>query len=377
MKGLFIVFHGFNPYSGISKKINAQREALCQCGLDIDLCFNRIEADGTQNRMVDDNIIHGFGRGIRSKVLKRICYGDMTDYIVKNNIGFLYIRHDFNSNPFLIHWLKQVKKDGVRVVLEIPTYPYDSEFQGAQLSDKLTLATDKIFRRSLVKNIDKVVTFSDATSIFGCQTIRISNGIDFDKIHIKGTVNNITDEVHFLVVANIHIWHGIDRIINGLAQYYSVTRDRIVKLRIVGDGVEQLIEDYRRMIIDASLQDYVVIAGPHSGKDLESDFEWADMGIASLGRHRTNITNIKTLKNREFAARGIPFVYSEQDSDFDDKPYVVRVPPDESPIDVKYLLDRLDAINRNPAEIRSSIEPALSWKNQMSHVLSELNIKEK
>jgi hypothetical protein len=101
------------------------------------------------------------------------------------------------------------------------------------------------------------------------------------------------------------------------------------------------------------------------------------MGIASLGRHRTNITNIKTLKNREFAARGIPFVYSEQDSDFDDKPYVVRVPPDESPIDVKYLLDRLDAINRNPAEIRSSIEPALSWKNQMSHVLSELNIKEK
>ncbi len=36
------------------------------------------------------------------------------------------------------------------------------------------------------------------------------------------------------------------------------------------------------------------------------------MGIASLGRHRNGITRIKTLKNREYAARGIPFVYSER-----------------------------------------------------------------
>lgn len=50
------------------------------------------------------------------------------------------------------------------------------------------------------------------------------------------------------------------------------------------------------------------------------------MGIASLGRHRNGITRIKTLKNREYAARGIPFVYSENDSDFDGMPYVMKAP---------------------------------------------------
>jgi len=377
MKGLFIVFHGFNPYSGISKKIFAECDALRQCGLDISLCFNRIELNGTQNRIVSEKIIHSFGNGIKSKFAKRMGYKDMTDFIKNEKIELLYIRHDLNSNPILTHWLKKIKKSGVNILLEIPTYPYDSEFKNSPFSHKLTLAIDKLFRKSLVKNVDRVVTFSNADFIFGCPTIKISNGINFNEIPIKQTVNDIGNEVHFLAVANIHIWHGIDRIINGLAQYYSVERTRIVKLRIVGDGVAQLIESYRRLIIERSLQEYVVVAGPHSGKDLDSDFEWADMGIASLGRHRTNITNIKTLKNREFAARGIPFTYSEQDSDFDTRPYVMKVPADDSPVDVDFLLGRLDAIDRTPSAIRSSIEPALSWFNQMQYVLKQLYVKER
>ncbi|MEG2480028.1 MAG: hypothetical protein RSA50_07120, partial [Mucinivorans sp.] len=41
-------------------------------------------------------------------------------------------------------------------------------------------------------------------------------------------------------------------------------------------------------------------------------FEQADIAIGSLARHRSGITTIKTLKNREYAARGIPFIYSEK-----------------------------------------------------------------
>mgnify|MGYP000644641746 CR=1 FL=1 len=40
-------------------------------------------------------------------------------------------------------------------------------------------------------------------------------------------------------------------------------------------------------------------------------FEQADFAIGSLGRHRSGITHIKTLKNREYAARGLAFTYSE------------------------------------------------------------------
>ena len=38
MKGLFLVFHGFSPHSGITKKIFAQRDALRHAGADVRLC---------------------------------------------------------------------------------------------------------------------------------------------------------------------------------------------------------------------------------------------------------------------------------------------------------------------------------------------------
>ena len=40
---------------------------------------------------------------------------------------------------------------------------------------------------------------------------------------------------------------------------------------------------------------------------------------------RQGIYNIKTLKNREYAARGFGFVYSETDDDFDRMPYTLSL----------------------------------------------------
>ena len=83
------------------------------------------------------------------------------------------------------------------------------------------------------------------------------------------------------------------------------------------------------------------------------------------------ITVIKTLKNREYATRGIPFIYSEQDSDFDNQPYVIKAAPDESPINVQQILNFLDSQKINPIEIRKSVGH-LSWKSQMKRVIDEI-----
>ena len=48
-----------------------------------------------------------------------------------------------------------------------------------------------------------------------------------------------------------------------------------------------------------------------TGEELNELFNRADFAIGSLGRHRSGIYNIKTLKNREYAARGLAFMYSE------------------------------------------------------------------
>lgn len=372
MKGLFIVFHGFSAHSGISKKIFAQCEALRRNGADIALCHLEIDTDGTQRRMAGDAVIRTFGSGFRAKLLKRISYADITDYIRREGVRFLYIRHDLNANPLLVGWLRRVRRLGVRIALEIPTYPYDAEFREAGRKEKIQLQVDRMFRRAMARQVDRIITFSDDAEIFGQKTVRISNGIDFGTIPLKTEVHAIAREVRLLALANIHPWHGFDRVIEGLKNYYAAPHDRIVKLHIVGDGMPGLIDGYARSIAAYGLGEYVEITGPRSGAALDAEFAWCDMGVASLARHRNGIESLKSLKNREYAARGIPFVYSERDSDFDAMPYVLKAPADDSPLDIAALAGWLDAADRTPGHIRRTIEGSLSWERQMQKVMTEM-----
>ena len=140
------------------------------------------------------------------------------------------------------------------------------------------------------------------------------------------------------------------------------------ELHIVGDGVQEIIDSYRKMAVDFGIQDRVRILGPLYGDALDREFEWANLAVGSLGRHRSGISSIKTLKNREYAARGLAFFYSEEDEDFDNAPYVFKVPADESPIDVKALSEFLSALDMSPEQIRGSVQH-LSWTEQMGKVI--------
>ncbi len=125
-------------------------------------------------------------------------------------------------------------------------------------------------------------------------------------------------------------------------------------------------------IIDKyGVQDSVIFHGQLFGSQLDDVFNQCCFAIGSLGRHRSGITVIKTLKNREYATRGIPFIYSEQDGDFDNKPYIIKASPDESPIDIQQIIDFVDNRHFKPEDIRKSVEN-LSWKNQMKKVLDEI-----
>jgi len=79
------------------------------------------------------------------------------------------------------------------------------------------------------------------------------------------------------------------------------------------------------------------------------------------------------LKTREYAARGIPFMYSEIDSDFENKPYVLKAIPDESPIDIEQIVNFCSSTQWEPKDIRNDIY-TLSWTNQMKIIIDCLNL---
>ena len=117
-----------------------------------------------------------------------------------------------------------------------------------------------------------------------------------------------------------------------------------------------------------NLRDYISFYGEQYGKSLDALFETADLAIGCLGCHRKKIKEISSLKNVEYAARGIPFIYSEQNLDFDNMPYVKKELPDDSPINIQELVEWRKKVNIQPSEIRCTVEPALSWEQQMKKV---------
>lgn len=372
MKILFLIFHGFDPSNGISKKISYQLEAFRYNGNETHICY--MDETRSIRRIVDDQVIIDYGNGKRGKILKRIEFASIVDYAIHTKIGFVYIRSNHNANPFTINMVKRMKKAGMKVVMEIPTYPYDQEYFNKSM--RRQLIQDRLFRHQLAKNLDAIVTFAEEDFIFGQQTIKISNGIDFDSVRQKKDSLHPMNELHLIGVAEIHRWHGFDRIIKGLADYYSKPQQLKVYFHLVGyffSSVEE--EEITNIIKKNHLEPYIILYGKKHGQELDEIFDRCDFGIGSLGRHRVGISDIKTLKNREYAARGIPFVYSETDSDFDKQPYVLKMPADESAINIEYIVHFYQQLTITPQEIRQSIK-SLSWKNQMKKVIDAIYPKQ-
>ena len=119
------------------------------------------------------------------------------------------------------------------------------------------------------------------------------------------------------------------------------------------------------------MESYVVLHGKKHGNEIYDIFDQCDFGIGSLGRHRVGIEHIKTLKNREYAAKGIPFAYSETDTDFDNRPYVLKMPADETAINIDKIIEFYRKQTETPMQIRNSIQD-LSWKNQMKRVIDSV-----
>ena len=379
MRILFLIYHGFSEHSGISKKIHYQVKGLRENGHDVRLCYYDFNSEGHRCRYVNGDIIKDYGSGSWAAIRQRIDYSCIYDYCVREGIEFIYARCFQNANPWLISFFKKLRKAGIHAVTEIPTYPYDQEFKNFEWKMRMGLKVDQLFRKKLYQQMDALVTFSDAERIFGQRTIRISNGVDFDSIPLlnndnvngndNGNGNGVHRALHLIGVAEVHPWHGFDRLVAGLGEYKGETP---VYFHIVG-GVHpnHMNNVFLPLIEKYHIKDNVIFHGTLFGDELTKVFNQCQFAIGSLGRHRSGITVIKTLKNREYATRGIPFIYSEQDSDFDNQPYVLKAPADESPIDIQQIIDFIDRFSMKPEDIRKTVEH-LTWKIQMQRVVEEV-----
>lgn len=337
--------------TGITYKIYKQISIMEKNGFEVhELCVNK-----------------QFGKfaGIVSKlpfVNLRLNY-NVVDEVEDKSI--IYIRY-FLVDIWLYKKLKRIKSkyNNVKIIIEIPTYPYDDEYKKFHPY----IMKDKFYRKKLKQFVDRIVTFSDDEFIYGIKTIRISNGVDIDKISVRTPKE--TDTVNMIAVAKIAFWHGFDRLITGLSEYYKKNNSPQINIYIVGYGDQKTIDEYKSMIVENGLTEKVFFTGEKHGAELDEIYNKCDMAVDSLGRHRSNVMYNSSLKGKEYMAKGLPVVSGVR-TELDNMPdykYYMRVPANDEPVDFNQVLDFYNRIygNEPKNEVISNIRSFCTDKFEMT-----------
>lgn len=168
--------------------------------------------------------------------------------------------------------------------------------------------------------------------------IEVGNGINVKKILFrenKPTVNN--KEIHITGVATLAFWHGYDRFLYSLEKYNKNNHKYRIIFHIVGDGEEKI--KLKKITKELSLEDNVIFHGFQDNDGLNTIFKSTHIGLCSLSLYKINLSYASTLKAREYAARGIPFVLGCEDFDFHTNlDFVYQCANDNSMIDISKIV---------------------------------------
>lgn len=346
---LFYTYWNFEDEesNGISKKIRSQRRVFEGSGWQVDLSYLMgedyyIDHGGTQILLQKKNRIW----------TKPFAENQLRKYVRKQKYDTAYLRYNCADLQF-IRLLKELKRQGTRIFVEVPSFPYDKELSGS-FSDKVYLFIDKLHRGSMKRYVDRIVIFSGEEEIFGVPTIRTINGIEVDSVK-KKTLFSDTEDIHLISVAKYAAWHGLDRLLKGLCNYYHGGGRRKVYLHVVGDGA--VLSNYKEMVHKGGIEQYVTFYGPQSGEKLDQIYDRCDIGVGALAAHQKFATSSSSMKSREYLVRGIPFI-SELKVDIipEDWEYILRVPYDDSDIDIDSIIAFYDRYMSSAEEKRKLAE---------------------
>lgn len=327
-------------YMGVAKKIRMQCEAFQKLGFQVENLSNDINNFSEKIKKLFPNYY--------ATAYKNI----MRQIELFEEVDVCYIRYSCASKG-LIDVLKTLRErfPNCKIIIEIPTYPYKQEMKS--LKAKPQYFRDVVYRGELKKYVDLIVTFSPHKEIYGVPAVEITNGVDVDIIKQRSPKNYSPESIKIIGVAGMQEWHGFDRVIEGMRQYYNVGKEKpVITFIVAGEGPYK--EKWIQLADKYNISEYVKFVGAKTSDELDKLYDEADLGIGSLGLHRImDYPRVSILKTREYCAKGIPFITTDKDYMFNTKnyDYSLIVKDDDSPIDMNEIVYFLKRINSENPEV--------------------------
>lgn len=350
IKGLYLCrISEWNDHSsGVVKKIQQQVLMMKKEKIDIEL----LNLDA-RNRLIEIKRWI-FPLNFTNKSINEL---NITKRIDIRKYDFIYIRMWMLIGAFC-KMLREIKTKhkNIKIILEIPTYPFEGELKG--LRKMYFFILRHYYKRYIRKYIDKITTYSKDDVIWNVSTIRISNGINLKKIKLKK--EKVEDNsIHMIGVANIHFWHGYDRLIEGIYQYYKNGGKRRFVFHIIGNGEAREVKKYKNLVKKYKLDKHIIMHGKCYNEELDCLYDISDIGIDALGRHRSGVYYNSSLKGKEYGAKGL-LILSGVETELDKYKnylYYYRVSANDDFIDMKGVEMFFDSVyfGKNREEIAMEI----------------------
>lgn len=343
MKILYITSVDLGIESGVRKKIYGQIKAMRNAGFEVSLIGpkgNEIFVEEKRREL----FLGKYRKGLLTDFFNRVrkLYKYSYQYIIKNKYDAVFIRYSLMENSSL-QFFKKLRNNSVKIFIEIPSYPYDFEFDNKEWYKRIMLYIDRIYRNRLKRYVDLIFTPSIVSEyIYGVRAYTFDNGIDIETISERNYKRPPEKTLRFIGVANLSVWHGYDRVIRGIAEYYKKENDIDFVFNIVGDGAE--LTNLKNLTKRLSLEDRIVFHGKKYGDELDEIYDNSDIAISSIGFLR----QAKSLKTREACLKAIPFVAAKGDPLFDRGfKYVYFVDERDVILDVKKIYNWFSKLDSN------------------------------
>ncbi len=194
----------------------------------------------------------------------------------------------------------------------------------------------------------------------GLPTAWCSNGVDCHGTPFRGRRRFAGGDLDIVAALGTEApWHGLDRLVTGLRSFRGPHR---INLRIAG----------RSHLPDENGPHYSVTnLGQQTPADLDRTLAEAHLGIASLALHRAGLRQACPIKSREYAARGLPFIYAYDDPDLPTGlPGVLQLQGGDDALDPTAIVEFAAALPANAAEsLRRFAETRLDWSCKLPEYL--------
>jgi len=244
LKIKYFILGGQNSESGVAKKFFSQVSELIQLGLDAELVLVSIgdvhyPPCGFLTTYSLDNIPTNdfFGRIKRARKMSK-AFSETIESLGSDDI--LYYRCSSTFPLYYPHnYFRRFR--ACTIVTEHQTKELN-EFK--LIGSTLSYWSDYFFGKLIRKQSDAIIGVTDEITQYeisrsgdpGKPNLTIGNGFAVQSVPLRQSPHYTGDELHLLCVANVSRWHGLDRLLQGLAIY----EDGIPKivLHVAGDGAE-------------------------------------------------------------------------------------------------------------------------------------------